>query len=211
MVARPIYLEIFALYLTFTSLSCSGDRAGFSGSDKKKSPVKEPPAATPMQISVDHVAAQNPIEASASSDIFIGGSEEVFHIGDGHLDPGTACFKEVVGSSLTGTTYIFSFTVTEDGTQTSISVEKICGMDVNNTLSVSKNGVVFDTKPLFPGMASYNLTPTPVLLDRGLYEIFVISTKQKKLFSHDYDDFLVGKVHVSANKSTIVSGGVRTQ
>lgn len=138
------------------------------------------------------------------------GSNEVFRIGDGFASS-SSCLTELDSFNLSGTTFFFEFSVLNDDTDVDVSIGKVCGIDgVKNTVSLFRDNnptpinqkvlpsiVVTDSQPL-------SLFPT-FKLKQGTYSIAVASGIS--IFgNYDYDDFLVGKIRIKANKQVKALG-----
>lgn len=190
----------------FTGCS-SGDFSGSSGASKPAKPAEQSKKPTPSPV----VPNPSPLPSSSppevKDDLYIGGSDIVYHIGDGVLDPNSECYSEVTGQGLKGTTFIFGFDVTQSGVQTTISIDKVCGTDISsNSVTMLKDGAGYLPSAAI-GRRATSFQFGTLTLVQGHYDIVVKSDK----FQNDYDDFLVGKIHIKANKSAIKPGTVTSQ
>lgn len=172
-------------------------------------PEPEPaPAPAPVPPPAPVVPAEEPPEDVDTSIEF--GADEVFHIGDGALSASSACANEIDTVDLTGNTFFFEFEVLNDDTEVELSVGKICGVDYNgDRLSLINSESKEKLEDLVVPRDSTGITangwdPFPsVKLAKGLYSIVVASKVGSRGAGEtpgDFDDFLVGKINVKADK-----------
>lgn len=204
------------IYVGTLLASCSSsDFAGGSGTEEKQKEAraKPKPKGTPSPETPGNQPTEDkttdPVleEKGTIQDFFVGGSSEFFHIGDGWINKGSECYSEITSQSLKGRTFLFSFEITQENVAATISIDKICGISgSSNTVSLLFNGSPLQAEQRL----SKNATSAQVgtfTLKRGRYEIAVTSNNIG-LLKTDYDDFLVGQVHIKADKNAIKVGTV---
>lgn len=149
-----------------------------------------------------HVLTDVAVNQPDANDVEFGG-DKVFHIGDGNFDPGSECASGVRMHGLKGTSYFFEFEVTQDNTHVDIEIKEICGVDYNESNSVILKGTAGDVQKNPLPKASKNAALTGNGLAKGKYSIVVESRdagSENASDPGDNDDFIVGKVHVKADK-----------
>lgn len=198
-------LILVGSFLAFVSCS-SSDFSGGGGTEKPAKAKDQTPKASPAPSPSPSPVATPPVTTPPKDELFIGGSEVVFHIGDGKLDPSSACYSSVSGQGLEGTTFIFSFDVLADAVATTLSIDYVCGTDIgtNTGMILMNGGVLMPERPIPQGAPSISFGT--LTLNRGRYEIVVKSAANPN--GNDFDDFLVGKIRIQASKSAIKVGTV---
>jgi hypothetical protein len=140
----------------------------------------------------------------------------IYHIGDGSFSSGSNCYSEVVSTGLSGTKYVFSFSVTSDNVKISASIDHLCGIDlVNNVVQVSKDGVVIPSTRKYIVNHATSHAIASFTGDKGSYKVEIISSNNaagtSNVLQGNYDDFNVGKVHITGDKPAIKPGTVESQ
>jgi hypothetical protein len=146
------------------------------------------------------------------------GGGKLFHIGDGAA-ANSSCLVQVDTFPLSGTVYWFSFTVTQPGTNVTVKVGHICGVDYPDTnfLAIVPGGPGatdfsnHQTIPVNPGDGvNEDASIQGTNLNPGAYALAIKSTKGTAASgqnNQDHDDFVVGQVEFDADHP-ITAGGV---
>lgn len=178
-----------------------------------KQPPSDPntPAPNPTPSSVP---TNNPKPTDTSVEF---GADDVFHIGDGAIGSGSACVGEVKTFALQGTRYSFEFEVLEDDTTVDLSIAKICGIDAEKMTSIalinSSDKAIEGSEQILATDAQSDrskilLPYTGLKLKKGLHAVVITSKNTvgkpqgtKTPGADEYDDFIVGKIKLKANKA----------
>lgn len=135
-----------------------------------------------------------------TDDSIIFGDGKLFHIGDGQMS-GSSCLGEVNAFDVAGEKYFFEFEVTEDDTDVTIELGKICGVDYpdTNRWNLRSATAVLVSQPLTPGQK--NVSFPKQTLKKGKYFLEVQSdagTFTPGTLPEDHDDYLVGQITLHA-------------
>lgn len=137
------------------------------------------------------------------SDSVVFGDSTVYRVGDGEVK-GTSCIGDVEAYELSGKAYNFAFEVREDDTTLQIKIETLCGVDVNDYNLVFIDSSMGQLQKATLEAAQSNVVMQAIKLNSGTYSLGVQSTKIKKgKYKGHFDDFIVGKIFVNANKKII--------
>lgn len=134
-----------------------------------------------------------------TTDVEFGG-DKVFRIGDNDFS-GSSCYNQLDAYPISGTTYLFEFTVLENGTNITMEIDQICGVDydLQNIAGIQKDGSYLTSQKI--KKTDTMLQFGTQTLDAGKYSVVVQSIEKKTgILAKDYDDFIVGKIHVKADK-----------
>lgn len=131
------------------------------------------------------------------------GGDKVFHIGDDNFNSDSECAARIRAYPIRGTRYFFEFEVTQDQTTVDVGVEEICGIDYQETdwIYLNSSNATLDTRALPKGTGSAQFTGK--LLGPGVYTVVIESRTagaENPQVPSDHDDFIVGKVHIKADK-----------
>jgi hypothetical protein len=142
------------------------------------------------------------ISQLTDTDIIFGG-KKVFHVGDANFSFDSECALQIKAYRLKGTRYFFEFQILEPNTAVDIAVNKICGIDYNltNTIHLQDATTDLDQKALAKQISDVKFDRK--MLQPGKYMVVVESKmagEQNPSAPNDFDDFIVGKVHIQADK-----------
>lgn len=139
------------------------------------------------------------------------GDDKVFRVGDGKAG-GSSCKDSISAHEISGTTYHFNFTVVNPDTKVEIKIENICGIDLSNASTaklIGSDGVAAQSSTLKPGQARMEFATTNLNAGEFSIQIKTASPSRGRWRGH-LDDFMVGKIHIYANKK-LIPGAVRAE
>lgn len=131
------------------------------------------------------------------------GGDKVFHIGDANFSADSECAAQIKAYPLKGTRYFFEFEVLQDDTKVDVTLNKLCGVDYNesNHMHLQADGKDIEAKGLKKGDTSASFTQK--LLKKGKYSILVeskVAGAQNATTPNDHDDYILGLVQIKGDK-----------
>lgn len=131
------------------------------------------------------------------------GGDKVFHIGDANFSVDSECAAQIRAYPLKGTRYFFEFEVLQDDTKVDVTLNKICGIDYNesNIMHLQADGKDLEQKGLKKGDTTAAFTQKT--LKKGKYSILVESKAagaQNPQTPNDHDDYILGMVQIKGDK-----------
>ncbi len=102
-----------------------------------------------------------------------------------------------------------------DSPQVQIAIEKICGVDrSNNQLYLESNASKLVDKILKPNdKTALEILGQGTALKKGKYKLVIQSASMVAGFEGvvDFDDFIVGKIHIKSQNAQIVQGQILSE
>jgi hypothetical protein len=132
------------------------------------------------------------------------GETKMFHIGDDNFDQSSECARRINTYPLSGKRYFFEFEVTQADTRVEVGINKICGIDYQETdhlFIVGPTGAQLDTKALPRGTEKAAFDGR--VLQPGKYRLIAETRpagSENPQVPNDHDDFIVGQIHIKADK-----------
>ena len=214
-IKKSVSRLVLAIIVSSTALVSSCKSTGFTGSGDKENPAKidkeqkpkvDLPKADP--IVEDDKRKDDPIfnpvtppSSDPRKETFIGGSNKIFHIGDGEFNASSCKIFLILKPSTGKATYEFSFELDKDPGDVELSIGTVCGVDFPvNEVIINNNGTQKSLGSIPKGAWSYKIPKQTFGV--GKHSIIVKAGINPNL-PKDLDNFLVGRVKIKTQNASI--------